>query len=668
MAVFIELVTDAFENVFQEQVSSRQGASETRSSRAGRPLARRPVRGIEIKEDTYAYLRVILPNSKSLPLLDSSSPDGQNTSGYTNFILQSVQEERMEKHQIVETFGDAYIFFFGESPRFLNVSAILVNTHDFNWLAEWWHNYENYLRGTKLVELGARCYLFYDDNVIEGYILGAQASTLAEQPYQVSLNFRFFITKYRNVSLHNVEYFPLRSSAHIVEAPELTNADAFTQAAAAYRGSLLGPALVNARDRQSQVVQDAFGNPISEVPLPQKQKISDIIRKDPAISFDPDIWTQLVGVSGLVDPDNPNSPVSLSPVTPAVRGLIAENVDEYVMGGDGNNSLANELARLGRRLTARQQAAQAAIDAENLTQLIVYYLALIGINADNVETVRGLGLGPNFRPGFSCGQGGSLYTGSAGVVGGASASAAASGGASFTASASASAGASFSPFADFSASAGASASASYKFGASASARAGSYANAQVSSSALPSYGASSSAYASAYASYSSDPLAAVYGRGSVSASFGPDREKFFEGAGDAEYGYHSAFGGAGYGQAGFGDLGGNGFGGALSTGDPGFRASASFSFSGVGSASAAFSKFTSPRNDKTALTGGCVLGGSSLNGRGSVSVGGSSSAFALVSAEGSIQPWASAQVQANGFLSFGAQATASAYATAGIGL
>src|SRR5688572_3607223 len=167
MAIFIELVTDAFEEVLNNQTARRSLSGQ--SSRAGNRVARRPTRGLEIKEDTYAAIKVILSDGGELQLVDSSSRDG-GSSGYSNFILQSVTEVRMEKHQIVETFGAAYIYFFGENPRFLDVQAHIINSHDFNWEAEWWENYEQNFRGTRLVEKGGRLYMFYDDNIVEGYM------------------------------------------------------------------------------------------------------------------------------------------------------------------------------------------------------------------------------------------------------------------------------------------------------------------------------------------------------------------------------------------------------------------------------------------------------------------------------------------------------------------
>jgi len=159
IACFITLQTDAFAKTFNNEL---QSSANTLS--AGVTRARRPLRGLEIKNDSYGAIKLVQSNGKELPLYDGGSKGGTTTQ-YTNFILQSVREARMEKHQIVETFGESYIFFFGESPRFLDVTAVLVNSFDFNWEAEWWQNYDKYLRGSKSVEMGARTYLFYEDNV-----------------------------------------------------------------------------------------------------------------------------------------------------------------------------------------------------------------------------------------------------------------------------------------------------------------------------------------------------------------------------------------------------------------------------------------------------------------------------------------------------------------------
>lgn len=220
MTVFIELTTD----VFEERMSSRAAAtSGLRTALAGKSHARRPTRGLEIKDDTYAYIKIIRADGSEVQLVDSSDASGRST-GVSNFIIQNVQDQRMERHQVVETFGDTYLYLFGESPRMLNVSAVLINSLDFNWKAEFEYNYNMYLRGTRAIEQGARCYLFYDDNVVEGYILNCAVIQDAMIPLSVQLQFQFFVTNERNVSLiDNGGYYPIRESAAVPLELDLTD-------------------------------------------------------------------------------------------------------------------------------------------------------------------------------------------------------------------------------------------------------------------------------------------------------------------------------------------------------------------------------------------------------------------------------------------------------------
>ncbi len=208
MSTFIETRTDPF---VERREALRQDVLQ--NGRSQTPV-RRPVRGVEVKTSTYGILRVALSTGGFLPVIDAAgdivtSRDGiAYTTQYSNFLIQTVQEDRREKQQIVETFGDAYIFFFGEAPRLLNVQGLLLNTADFNWRAEWWENYERYFRGTRCVEYGARIFLFYDDIIAEGYILSANAVDNAAQPEVIPLNFQMFVTGYMNMSLIGDPNFP----------------------------------------------------------------------------------------------------------------------------------------------------------------------------------------------------------------------------------------------------------------------------------------------------------------------------------------------------------------------------------------------------------------------------------------------------------------------------
>jgi hypothetical protein len=209
MAVFISVTTNAFEETFAGQTASRN-----ENNRRDYANVRRPLRGIEIKEDTYAIIKVLDFLGSDIPLISSSAPGGEADVGfdhsYSNFIIQQITEQRVEKQQIVETFGEDFIFFFGERPRFLTVNGILMNTNDFNWKSEFWENYENYLRGTKLVEQNARMYLFWDDVVVEGYMLQANATADTNMPYHLPFQFQFFVTNYAIISQVGATVSPRR--------------------------------------------------------------------------------------------------------------------------------------------------------------------------------------------------------------------------------------------------------------------------------------------------------------------------------------------------------------------------------------------------------------------------------------------------------------------------
>lgn len=219
MPIFVEARTDPF-------VEARQRLATSYRERGRNFPVRRPMRGFQIKEPTYAVIRVMGPDGEFIQVIDAAGEtlvesDGRRyTTHYTNFLMQSVVEERQEKQQIVETFGDPYIFFFGERPRMLQVNGFLLNTADFNWRAEFWENYDRYFRGTKLVEQGARLYLIYDDIIVEGYMLQAVAQESAPQPNAIQFNFLMFITGYTNISAIGDPNFPDTSSYYAVRTSD----------------------------------------------------------------------------------------------------------------------------------------------------------------------------------------------------------------------------------------------------------------------------------------------------------------------------------------------------------------------------------------------------------------------------------------------------------------
>lgn len=359
MPVFIELITDAFEEIAQEQ------SVQAKLDRGNRRV-RRPTRGLEIKEDTPAIIKVVQADGTEVPLLDSGSPSGTSTQ-YSNFLLQSVQETRMEKHQVVDTFGEAYIYLFGEHPRFIDVQAILINSNDFNWEAEFWANYEQYFRGTKSVESGARTYLFYDDTIVDGYILQAQAAKTSDSPLMLQLNFRMFLTGYRNISFVGSPDYPIRGGVNLGEGVDLTTSDGFTVANASLNAAIQQAAADDAAARAA--LGDAS-------PAPDAASLTDVLRGGPVDA----------GTLSAIERAAQGTAVAGNFASGNVRKLplrsrIADNFDEF--------------------LGARVPLETAAGGPSSATPLPIKLADLIkarGARIDNPQSFRDSGLSPSFSP------------------------------------------------------------------------------------------------------------------------------------------------------------------------------------------------------------------------------------------------------------------------------
>lgn len=219
MATFMELSPNPFIGSFQGLASDIQNdisQDRTQPLSSGRFRAvRRPVRGIQIKDDTFATLQVRTADGHNLPLFDAGgsvtsdqNPQGGRTYQYSNFLIQKLSEARQEKTQIVQTFGETYIFFYGEHPRVLQVQGVLLNSQDFNWRSEWWANYDTYLRGTQCVTMKTRVYLSWDTILTEGYITDASAEESSESPNYVNFSFTIFLTNYQDLSSIGDPVFP----------------------------------------------------------------------------------------------------------------------------------------------------------------------------------------------------------------------------------------------------------------------------------------------------------------------------------------------------------------------------------------------------------------------------------------------------------------------------
>ena len=169
----------------------------------------RPSGGIQIKPNTYATAQVRrMSDGKAIPLVNEAAQNGgQRTkdgpTAWTDWLLINVHEERSEKTQIVETFGDTYVYAFGEHPRVMSFIGVLLNTPDYPWRAVFWDNWENVFRATRLIEQDARMYIMFDDIMVEGYPLSATADQSAADPNALSFRFSFLVTNYVNLAQAN---------------------------------------------------------------------------------------------------------------------------------------------------------------------------------------------------------------------------------------------------------------------------------------------------------------------------------------------------------------------------------------------------------------------------------------------------------------------------------
>jgi hypothetical protein len=369
VSTFIEIRTDKFADNLDKL------ASDSKSDLyAG---VRRPVRGFEIKDDTYAIIKVLKANGDPIPLTDAGgtksgtsgtktgagsktlSPDSRSSSlassnSYSNFFIQRVDESRQEKSQILETFGDSYIFFFGERPRLLNISGLLMNTLDFNWRTEFWYNYENVLRGTKLVEQNARIYLYFDDIVVEGYMLGASARDDSEMPYHIPFSFQLFVTSHMYLSTVGDDAYPVTHAVSIPSMPDLTQVysasdlKAYAQAAADYTSTTEAvrnaiEASANAQSSAGASSQGAAsGSSMFQAALTMGLQAQNLTFLSVVNRYFQNRKMRFPkGIAGADSYANPPESVVVAKPqrTLALRSNIRDNVDEYINGNVGAANL-----------------------------------------------------------------------------------------------------------------------------------------------------------------------------------------------------------------------------------------------------------------------------------------------------------------------------------------
>jgi len=167
-----------------------------------------PIRNMAQK-DAPAYITVVgYDESIAGDFNSSTAKFGEPTAISNKFFLQSIGEAQQEKSQILETFGEPLVLFFGERTRvytlrgtFLDAkrveSAGLQDSVVYNWAAGFRKFYDERLRGTVLAEKNEIAILTVNDQVYMGYPTSLTINTDSRNPFTSSFTMSWVVISQR---------------------------------------------------------------------------------------------------------------------------------------------------------------------------------------------------------------------------------------------------------------------------------------------------------------------------------------------------------------------------------------------------------------------------------------------------------------------------------------
>jgi hypothetical protein len=122
------------------------------------------------------------------------------------FLLQSITKPRMERFQIVETFRNAHVYFFGERTKVYSITGELIEGLDstdpdnddgtrdqYRWSTSLQTLYDNYLRGSQLASAGNIAILIFEKMMLTGYPLQLQIQRSVSTPYMTNFQMTWAI-------------------------------------------------------------------------------------------------------------------------------------------------------------------------------------------------------------------------------------------------------------------------------------------------------------------------------------------------------------------------------------------------------------------------------------------------------------------------------------------
>ena len=121
------------------------------------------------------------------------------------FFLTGLQEAKTEKVQILETFGEPHVSFFGERAKTYQGTGFLLEAKSSNfiypnkyrWASGFQQFYDKVLRGSQLVKNNNIAILDVGNNMIYGYFLNLVMSTNSGDGYKRQFSFNFLVSDHR---------------------------------------------------------------------------------------------------------------------------------------------------------------------------------------------------------------------------------------------------------------------------------------------------------------------------------------------------------------------------------------------------------------------------------------------------------------------------------------
>lgn len=180
--------SDKYKKIKESVMSNETDAQEYESRYTSLNLKAYPEDGRNI-----SFMRVIKLGTREVLFPKNMVNPGITDSKFKQFILMQKNIASSERLQVVEWGKDFQALFFDRKPEYLQLAGMLKNTIDCPWTMNMIFAWDEYFRGTRLVEQGAICQLYIDGEIYEGYPFNFSRSKVAPNDFMVTFSMSFLI-------------------------------------------------------------------------------------------------------------------------------------------------------------------------------------------------------------------------------------------------------------------------------------------------------------------------------------------------------------------------------------------------------------------------------------------------------------------------------------------